>query len=79
MITFVQSSFHRVPPFLSTVDDPRASQGGILKGCSVCGGRLTLPGQDTVLNIVRLGPRYFQLSKVGRCKATRNGFSSRGR
>lgn len=28
----------RVPPFLSTIDDPRASHGGSLKGCGVCGG-----------------------------------------
>lgn len=28
----------KVPPFLSTIDDPRASHGGSLKGCSVCGG-----------------------------------------
>ncbi|RDB21215.1 DEAD-box ATP-dependent RNA helicase 35 [Hypsizygus marmoreus] len=28
----------KVPPFLSTIDDPRAAQGGSLKGCSVCGG-----------------------------------------
>ncbi|KAG6878752.1 DEAD-box ATP-dependent RNA helicase 35 [Termitomyces sp. T159_Od127] len=28
----------KVPPFLATIDDPRAAQGGTLKGCSVCGG-----------------------------------------
>ncbi|KAF8222930.1 putative DEAD-box ATP-dependent RNA helicase 35 [Tricholoma matsutake] len=28
----------KVPPFLSTIDDPRASHGGSLKGCGVCGG-----------------------------------------
>ncbi|KAF8078202.1 P-loop containing nucleoside triphosphate hydrolase protein [Lyophyllum atratum] len=28
----------KVPPFLTTIDDPRAAQGGMLKGCSVCGG-----------------------------------------
>jgi len=27
-----------VPPFLSTIDDPRALHGGSLKGCGVCGG-----------------------------------------
>jgi hypothetical protein len=27
-----------VPPFLSTIDDPRAAHGGSLKGCGVCGG-----------------------------------------
>jgi Helicase conserved C-terminal domain len=28
----------RVPPFLQTIEDPRAAQGGSLKGCPVCGG-----------------------------------------
>ncbi|KAF9001989.1 P-loop containing nucleoside triphosphate hydrolase protein [Cyathus striatus] len=28
----------KVPPFLATIDDPRAVQGGELKGCPVCGG-----------------------------------------
>ncbi|KAG1837720.1 P-loop containing nucleoside triphosphate hydrolase protein [Suillus subalutaceus] len=28
----------KVPPFLQTIDDPRAAQGGSLKGCPVCGG-----------------------------------------
>lgn len=28
----------RVPPFLMSVEDPRAAQGGSLKGCPVCGG-----------------------------------------
>ncbi|KAJ3998059.1 P-loop containing nucleoside triphosphate hydrolase protein [Lentinula boryana] len=28
----------KVPPFLATVEDPRAAQGGSLKGCPVCGG-----------------------------------------
>ncbi|KAJ7590787.1 P-loop containing nucleoside triphosphate hydrolase protein [Mycena floridula] len=28
----------KVPPFLSTIDDPRAQLGGSLKGCPVCGG-----------------------------------------
>jgi ATP-dependent RNA helicase DDX41 len=28
----------KVPPFLSTIDDPRAIQGGSLTGCPVCGG-----------------------------------------
>ncbi|KAF9070331.1 P-loop containing nucleoside triphosphate hydrolase protein [Rhodocollybia butyracea] len=28
----------KVPPFLTTVEDPRVSQGGMLKGCPVCGG-----------------------------------------
>jgi len=28
----------KVPPFLTTIDDPRAAHGGTLKGCSVCGG-----------------------------------------
>ncbi|KAF7796788.1 hypothetical protein EIP86_007972 [Pleurotus ostreatoroseus] len=28
----------KVPPFLMTIEDPRAAQGGSLKGCPVCGG-----------------------------------------
>ncbi|KAH9967906.1 P-loop containing nucleoside triphosphate hydrolase protein [Russula dissimulans] len=28
----------KVPPFLQTIEDPRAAQGGSLKGCPVCGG-----------------------------------------
>ncbi|KAJ8699446.1 hypothetical protein PTI98_002560 [Pleurotus ostreatus] len=28
----------KVPPFLASIDDPRAVQGGSLKGCPVCGG-----------------------------------------
>ncbi|KAG8927678.1 DEAD-box ATP-dependent RNA helicase 35 [Tulasnella sp. 419] len=28
----------RVPPFLQAIEDPRAAQGGSLKGCPVCGG-----------------------------------------
>ncbi|KAI0956954.1 hypothetical protein AcW1_005505 [Taiwanofungus camphoratus] len=28
----------KVPPFLQSIDDPRAAQGGSLKGCPVCGG-----------------------------------------
>ena len=31
----------RVPPFLQTIQDPRAAQGGSLKGCPVCGGNVT--------------------------------------
>ncbi|OAX43782.1 DEAD-domain-containing protein [Rhizopogon vinicolor AM-OR11-026] len=28
----------KVPPFLRTIEDPHAAQGGSLKGCPVCGG-----------------------------------------
>ncbi|KAI0736494.1 DEAD-domain-containing protein [Fomitopsis betulina] len=28
----------KVPPFLQSIEDPRAAQGGALKGCPVCGG-----------------------------------------
>ncbi|OCH95252.1 P-loop containing nucleoside triphosphate hydrolase protein [Obba rivulosa] len=28
----------KVPPFLQSIEDPRAAQGGSLKGCPVCGG-----------------------------------------
>ncbi|KIJ34635.1 hypothetical protein M422DRAFT_34983 [Sphaerobolus stellatus SS14] len=30
----------KVPPFLQSIEDPRAKQGGSLQGCSVCGGEL---------------------------------------
>lgn len=33
---------NRVPPFLQTIQDPRAAQGGSLKGCPVCGGKVVL-------------------------------------
>lgn len=29
---------YRVPPFLLSIEDPRAAQGGSLNGCPVCGG-----------------------------------------
>ena len=28
----------RVPPFLASIDDPRAARGGSLIGCPMCGG-----------------------------------------
>jgi len=28
----------RVPAFLTSIEDPRAAQGGALRGCPVCGG-----------------------------------------
>lgn len=34
----ISASF-RVPPFLQTIEDPRVTQGGSLKGCPVCGGK----------------------------------------
>lgn len=32
-------TFCRVPPFLLSIDDPRAAQGASLTGCPVCGGK----------------------------------------
>lgn len=29
---------YRVPPFLQTIEDPRAAQGRTMTGCPVCGG-----------------------------------------
>lgn len=29
----------KVPPFLQSIDDPRAANGGMLQGCPVCGGK----------------------------------------
>lgn len=34
--------FRRVPPFLLSIDDPRAAQGASLTGCPVCGGKYIL-------------------------------------
>ncbi|WOO83237.1 DEAD-box ATP-dependent RNA helicase 35 [Vanrija pseudolonga] len=28
----------KIPEFLLSIDDPRAAQGGVLKGCPICGG-----------------------------------------
>ncbi|PPQ83829.1 hypothetical protein CVT24_012194, partial [Panaeolus cyanescens] len=33
----------KVPPFLASIEDPRAAQGGSLTGCPVCGGERILP------------------------------------
>jgi hypothetical protein len=57
--------FYRVPPFLSTIEDPRAVQGGAVTGCPFCGGTcilflnspihpyIFLQDLDTVFPIVR--------------------------
>ncbi|KAA1478752.1 P-loop containing nucleoside triphosphate hydrolase protein [Dentipellis sp. KUC8613] len=36
----------KVPPFLQSIEDPRAAQGGSLKGCPVCGGMPSLSPSD---------------------------------
>jgi ATP-dependent RNA helicase DDX41 len=36
--SYFDSYICRVPPFLQSIEDPRAAQGGSLKGCPVCGG-----------------------------------------
>lgn len=41
IIQFLTNIPSRVPPFLSTIEDPRAVQGGALTGCPVCGGTIT--------------------------------------
>lgn len=33
----------RVPPFLMSIEDPRAAQGASLTGCPVCGGKRDVP------------------------------------
>lgn len=69
---------YRVPPFLSTIDDPRAAQGGSLKGCTVCGGTsLIIQLVNTAhLRRSRSWSRNFELSETRGCKTKRNGFSS---
>jgi len=37
-VPFADFFLSRVPPFLQSIEDPRAVQGGSLKGCPVCGG-----------------------------------------
>ena len=57
--------FFRVPPFLSTIDDPRAIQGGSLTGCPVCGGKYPLSFSLLLfLSAPRSWPRYLQLSQT---------------
>jgi ATP-dependent RNA helicase DDX41 len=34
----MQLTRSRVPPFLQSIEDPRIAQGGMMKGCPVCGG-----------------------------------------
>lgn len=40
--TWILTFLLRVPPFLSTIDDPRAIQGGSFTSCPVCGGKFYL-------------------------------------
>jgi ATP-dependent RNA helicase DDX41 len=37
-LSSTEDDCHRVPPFLQSIEDPRATLGGSLKGCPVCGG-----------------------------------------
>lgn len=41
LVVYVDT-FRRVPPFLLSIDDPRAAQGASLTGCPVCGGKYIL-------------------------------------
>ncbi len=67
-------SWFRVPPFLISVEDPRAAQGASLTGCPVCGGEF----EDFIcwaqgrLNVLRRSwSRYFAVSEARRqSKAT---------
>ena len=65
----------RVPPFLQTIQDPRAAQGGSLKGCPVCGGNVILVPLGVVMIYALFRPRtwHLKLSQAGGRAATANG------
>ena len=42
--------FSRVPPFLQSIEDPRAAQGGSLKGCPVCGGMYNVISSNMLIS-----------------------------
>lgn len=71
---------HRVPPFLQTIEDPRAAQGGSLKGCPVCGGEFHFLSSRSsnckpLMPSFRSGARHFQLPKARGYPTTADGFS----
>ena len=51
--------FSRVPPFLQSIEDPRAAQGGSLKGCPVCGGM-----HDSIFSNTFIGVESFRQVSV---------------
>jgi ATP-dependent RNA helicase DDX41 len=51
----ITHSWDRVPPFLQTIDDPRAVQGGSLKGCPVCGGKVNSYCRKAARSTLRSG------------------------
>ena len=56
----------RVPPFLQTIQDPRAAQGGSLTGCPVCGGKVVLVLSTRDIHApFRSRSRHLKLSQVG--------------
>ena len=69
----------RVPPFLQSIEDPRAAQGGSLKGCPVCGGMQFLMGflhtEDFFFLFLfhRSWTRDFELPKTGGCSTKTDG------
>ncbi len=70
----------RVPPFLQTIEDPRAARGGSLKGCPVCGGRFHFlpsgsPDYKPLMPHFRSGSRHFQLPKTRGYSTKTDGFS----
>jgi hypothetical protein len=70
----------RVPPFLQTIEDPRAAQGGSLKGCPVCGGGFHFlhswsANCNALTPSFRSRSRHFQLPKTRGYSATADGFS----
>ena len=77
MYCIANSTTYRVPPFLMSIEDPRAAQGGALKGCPVCGGTYR-DGSDIFMVSDRLRRSwswYLELSKAGGHSAQTDGIS----
>jgi ATP-dependent RNA helicase DDX41 len=77
-ITYTRRCY-RVPPFLQTIEDPRAAQGGSLKGCPVCGGKFRVHSSGSsnckpLMSSFRSGAQHFQLPKARGHPATADGF-----
>jgi hypothetical protein len=63
---------YRIPEFLLSIDDPRASNGGALKGCPICGGessRVNYPNRGYLTICIRSGSRTGRLSKTRRSES----------
>lgn len=73
----INDYLHRVPPFLLSIEDPRAAQGGSLKGCPVCGGNFDSSDYSTLTDCsYRPWTWDIELSETGGCSAETNGVAS---